>query len=245
MVLAMYGFVSNLITYMTKAARLHLVPRDFLWRAFPPYDAVQAPVPLPKDCDHAKVKRHGNAHGRFATCLTCHMKWRWNATVEKWETKVSSPSSSTPLQPLPAPSSATILRDSEAAMLSKGVKAKPKPTKRPGYAKTTSSASSTASASQRFWTDFSAWELKTEHLPADLQHEVWQICEQASPLDAEPANMTEYMFLNELSFEAQRTSMEKTADQRRHHRLMELRVIPHQEIHLDDEDETFDWSLQD
>ena len=218
----------------------------FLWRAFPPYDAVQAPVPLPKDCDHAKVKRRGNAHGRFATCLTCHMKWRWNATVEKWETKVSSPSSSTPLQPLPAPSSATILRDSEAAMLSKGVKAKPKPTKRPGYAKTTSSASSTASASPEVLDGLQCMGTE-DGTPAGgpSTRGYGRSANKLHLWTPSPANMTEYMFLNELSFEAQRTSVEKTADQRRHQRLMELGVIPQQEIHLDDEGETFDWSLQD
>ncbi|CAK9090716.1 unnamed protein product [Durusdinium trenchii] len=232
LVLAMSGYVSNLITYMAKAARLHLVPPDFLSRAFPPYDAHQ--VLSPKECDHLKVKRHGNAHGRFATCLGCNMKWRWNAACENimgaknWVTKL-------------------LYADYEVAALSKSKgKSKPKTSqRRPPYAQTTSSASSTATTSRMSnWTNFDTWDLNVDHLPAELRHEVHLICEQDSPLDAEPSNLAEYIFLNEEIHEAGRRKMEHTANQRRVRRLIELGVIAEQPAN-EDEDEMFDWSLQD
>ena len=74
-------------------------------------------------CTHGKCRRYGNAHGRFATCLQCGLKWVWNNDLNKWEDrllkegqKAGSKGRSTPLQPLPAPSLQTIAASSQAAL---------------------------------------------------------------------------------------------------------------------------------
>lgn len=139
------------------------------------------------------------------------------------------------------------MKDYEVAALSKSKgKSKPKTSqRRPPYAQTTSSASSTATTSRMSnWTNFDTWDLNVDHLPAELRHEVHLICEQDSPLDAEPSNLAEYIFLNEEIHEAGRRKMEHTANQRRVRRLIELGVIAEQPAN-EDEDEMFDWSLQD
>ena len=72
----------------------------------------------PKDCNHNKCKRYGNAHGRYADCLECGTKWIWSKDKQLWvdrfeaEAMKSPPdgskSRSSRSQPLPPPSSMTI-----------------------------------------------------------------------------------------------------------------------------------------
>ena len=35
---------------------------------------------LQRDCQHLEVKRHGNRHGSYATCLRCKARWLWDGT---------------------------------------------------------------------------------------------------------------------------------------------------------------------
>ena len=98
---------------MVVAVRLGLMPRSWLQEAVPPHVTLKN---HPHRCDHQNIKRHGNAHGRFALCQDCGMKWKWDNNLEKWVDFHGSRSSSTRLLPLPSPSSiATPYHQAKAA----------------------------------------------------------------------------------------------------------------------------------
>lgn len=113
MVSCLVNFKKNLFYQMVVAVRLGLMPRSWLQEAVPPHVTLKN---HPSRCDHQNIKRHGNAHGRFALCQDCGMKWKWDNNLEKWVDFHGSRSSSTRSLPLPSPSSiATPYHQAKAA----------------------------------------------------------------------------------------------------------------------------------
>ena len=75
-----YNFQKNLFYQMVIAVRLGMMPRSWLQEAVPPHVTLKN---HPDRCDHQSIRRHGNAHGRFALCQECGMKWKWDNNLEK------------------------------------------------------------------------------------------------------------------------------------------------------------------
>ena len=108
---------------MVAAVRLSLLPQEIL-SALPP--KMPEPIPRVRDCDHKECKRYGNAHGRFAKCLTCQAVFKWNQGQGVWEIRAKSHSSSSASVPLPMPSP-------ENTVLPTGTTPKSKPTAKPKH----------------------------------------------------------------------------------------------------------------
>lgn len=127
---ALLGFVKNLIIQMLKATKLGIFPRDWLSEAIPPH--IEAKVQV-KDCPHTSVKRYGNLHGRFAQCVTCGLRMKWDPQAELWVHK-----------PLQASSRSLPLSLTNTVVSAPKSRAKPKPSTRASAA----SASSMTTSSQ-------------------------------------------------------------------------------------------------
>ena len=131
---------------MVVAVRLGLMPRSWLQEAVPPHVTLKN---HPHRCDHQNIKRHGNAHGRFALCQDCGMKWKWDNNLEKWVDFHGSRSSSTRLLPLPSPSS-----------IATRPRRPPNPRSRPWQ------------RAERFW----RWKSSTSRSPRPRSHRLaWQL----------------------------------------------------------------------
>lgn len=55
-------------------------------------------------CQHEKITRYGNRHGRYSRCEDCSMRWKWDDNAQKW---VEPPARGSQRLPLPLPSSCT------------------------------------------------------------------------------------------------------------------------------------------
>lgn len=89
------------------------------------------------------------------------------------------------------------------------------------------------------WTKFQLPEMMVEHLTQEQQLEVFNIVQQTSPLDMEPQNMAQAIFLSEEVYRESREEMERCQDQQRWDRLIELGAIEPQD------DEIYDWDAVD
>lgn len=89
------------------------------------------------------------------------------------------------------------------------------------------------------WTNFQLPEMMVEHLTQEQQLEVFNIVQQTSPLDMEPQNMAQAIFLSEEVYRESREEMERCQDQQRWDRLIELGAIEPQD------DEIYDWDAVD
>ncbi|CAL1128378.1 unnamed protein product [Cladocopium goreaui] len=210
---------------------LSLMPRDVL-QALPPQVSIRA---SPDTCDHFQCKRYGNPRGRFAQCLQCLTKWKWNEALEKWQPHGPSAHSSR-LRPLPPPSSATIatsVPSSTAATRAATSEAKAKATPGP--------TSNTSAAPQTQWTSFDDMELHMDHLTEEEQVEVMQIMIQESPIRALQMGTHNWMWeawANDPGHEEDRQRVELQADQKRWDRLIELGVIQNPDSEIYD----FEWN---
>ena len=107
----LHQFVKATFSNMMVMVRLRIMPRKWLIDAVPPYP--EAPeYKDPEDCDHTRVRRYGNAHGRYARCLGCNRRYKWNPDLQKWLVDFKNSSASSPL---PAPSSANTISQAERA----------------------------------------------------------------------------------------------------------------------------------
>ena len=167
----------NFLRHMMMMINLKAMPRDVL-QAIPP---AVPPTANPRTCQHPTTRRYGNAHGRFAECLTCGTKWKWNQ--ESWVPH-GRKERFAHLQPLPPPSSATISQPASSAMRSMRPKALPKPSTRPpaGYPMIGPSTSWTTFSPGEMWTSFNPGDMRTDHLTPSEMEEVVQIISQESPI---------------------------------------------------------------
>ena len=74
-----------------------------------------------------------------------------------------------------------------------------------------------------------------DHLTEDQRYEVWQIVHQPSPLDGPHNTLADHIFHNEETFRDAREALERTADEARWTRLMELGVL------TNPDDPIYDW----
>ena len=223
--------VSRLKNLMMMALRtilqlvnLGIMPRSAL-QVFPPETHVR---PSTTTCVHLQCRRYGNPHGRYAQCLTCETKWKWNPTEELW-VQHGQRASSSRSQPLPPPCSATIAT-SLGAPKSKSratAKIRPQPERR--------SPPTIRPRQSESWTTFGPTVMALDHLTEDQRYEVWQIVHQDSPLDGPHNTMAEHIFHNEETFREAREALERTADEARWTRLMELGVL------TNPDDPIYDW----
>ncbi|CAL1170840.1 unnamed protein product, partial [Cladocopium goreaui] len=223
--------VSRLKNLMMMALRtilqlvnLGIMPRSAL-QVFPPEIHVR---PSTTTCEHLQCRRYGNPHGRYAQCLTCETKWKWNPTEELW-VQHGQRASSSRSQPLPPPCSATIAT-SLGAPKSKSratAKIRPQPERR--------SPPTIRPRQSESWTTFDPTVMALDHLTEDQHYEVWQIVHQDSPLDGPHNTMAEHIFHNEETFREAREALERTADEARWTRLMELGVL------TNPDDPIYDW----
>ena len=196
------------------------------------------PTANPRTCQHPTTRRYGNAHGRFAECLTCGTKWKWSQ--ESWVPH-GRKERSAHLQPLPPPSSATISQPASSAMRSMRPKAQPKASTRPpaGYPMIGPSTSWTTFRPGEMWTSFNPGDMRTDHLTPSEMEEVVQIISQESPIVEmqhrddltwiEEAWLTEDMYLQD------RAQREAASNQTRWDRLTQLGAIG------DMEEEIYEW----
>ena len=196
------------------------------------------PTANPRTCQHPTTRRYGNAHGRYAECLTCSTKWKWSQ--ESWVPH-GRKERSAHLQPLPPPSSATISQPASSAMRSMRPKALPKPSTRPpaGYPMIGPSTSWTTFRPGEMWTSFNPGDMRTDHLTPSEMEEVVQIISQESPIVEmqhrddltwiEEAWLTEDMYLQD------RAQREAASNQARWDRLTQLGAIG------DMEEEIYEW----
>ena len=199
-------------------------------------------------CDHKDIKRYGNMHGRYGKCRKCLRTWKWNAGREEWEVWVGSVGYSARSSPLPLPPSNK--EKDKTAPKATAIKSKAKPKiKRKTVSKPgTSSSAASTSTETRYWTDFRAeYELKMDHLTPEQDYEVYQICEQGSPLDREPHSWAHHAFLFEEGFKEDREKLERDANIIRVRRMVALGVIPEEVLwQIEDwEEESLDWGLVD
>ena len=127
-------------------------------------------------------------------------------------------------------------------------KAKPKIKRKTVSKPGTSSSAASTSTETRYWTDFRAeYELKMDHLTPEQDYEVYQICEQGSPLDREPHSWAHHAFLFEEGFKEDREKLERDANIIRVRRMVALGVIPEEVLwQIEDwEEESLDWGLVD
>jgi len=230
--LRLKSLMKEMIAKMMMVVNLGLMPRDVLQALPPMVDVKENPV----TCNHSKCRRYGNAHGRFADCLQCGLKWVWNDKVKKWEDRVlkdtqktGSKGRSTALQPLPAPSSATIAASSQAALQAT---CKTKPTR----SRRESGVPSAHTMHQEgHWTNFYEMEHHLDHLSENQYLEAFNVMEQEPPFVHEPRNFFEMAFFNDEIYKADRLKMQHEADQKRWERLVELGVVS------TEGDDIFDW----
>ncbi|CAK9109800.1 unnamed protein product, partial [Durusdinium trenchii] len=236
-------FKKNVWIMMAAAVRMHIMPRAWLAEAVPPTTDVP---PHPDKCDHKDIKRYGNMHGRFGKCRKCMRTWKWNESKEEWVVWAGSAGYSARSSPLPLPPSSK----EKDTKVPKGMKAKAKPKmKRRTTTKptTSSTAASSASTETRYWTNFrEEFDLKMDHLTPEQDYEVFQICEQGSPLDREPHSWAHHAFLYEEGFRQDREKLERDANIIRVRRMVNLGVIPEEALwQIEDweEEDSLDWGL--
>lgn len=97
-----------------------------------------------KDCKHSMAKRYGNRHGRFAKCLQCGARFKWNQTADTWDYMGSLPSS-----PLPLPCSENI-RAPLQAQPSQAATSSNNSSRLGAYAKTKAKAQASTTTSSTF-----------------------------------------------------------------------------------------------
>lgn len=69
-----------------QAVRLRIRPRS--WVSYQDPDDMEEKEFLIRrahsPCQHDKIKRYGNRHGRYSSCLSCGKKWKWSDTRDQW-----------------------------------------------------------------------------------------------------------------------------------------------------------------
>jgi hypothetical protein len=98
LVIAVMTFSKDIVINLVKAANLGIFENKWIYAMIPP----QLPE-NPNRCSHNSIKRSGNRHGRYAQCLQCLRRFRWNQEAGQWEFNPLQESSRS--SPLPAPSS--------------------------------------------------------------------------------------------------------------------------------------------
>lgn len=201
--LRLKNMVKGIIWQMVQAVRLGLMSRDLLHALPPQLEMKENPL----TCTHGKCRRYGNAHGRFATCLQCGLKWVWNNDLNKWEDrllkegqKAGSKGRSTPLQPLPAPSSQTIAASSQAAL-----QATSKSVAKPVRSKTDRRA--IGYPREGVWTNFYDMDYKLGHLTESQYLEAFNVMEQDHPFMHTPRNFFEEAFFYDEIYKPDRLKM--------------------------------------
>ena len=94
-----------LIRNLVQAVKLGLRSRAWLSHQDPLYMQEQTAL-LEKytgPCTHDQLKRYGNRHGRYSSCMNCGKKWAWNESRQQWDDYRPRKE----LSPLPLPSSST------------------------------------------------------------------------------------------------------------------------------------------
>ena len=177
-------------------------------KQFPP--VIHGIMNNPMTCNHARCRRYRNIHGRFAECLECKTKWKWNEDNKMW-VEHGRPGRSLRSQPLPLPSSSNTISSTpypKSQMSSALAKAKPKSRpRRPPPAH---------NIKQWMGPIFSAMDLMLDHLTVEQkQRSVPDHTNRCRPLEMEPTNMAEFAFLNEEIHRESREEMERQQDQER------------------------------
>lgn len=97
MVTNLLHFGRTYVVMMVRAVLLGFMPRSWLHDSLPPHLPEH-----PNKCSHQDIKRYGNRHGRFAQCLKCSRKFKWNEVEERWEFNPLKESSQSSQLPVPS-----------------------------------------------------------------------------------------------------------------------------------------------
>ena len=97
MVSAIISLSKDIIWNLMKATNLGIFQKRSVYAMIPPHLSEH-----PNRCKHENIKRSGNQHGKYAQCLQCLRKFRWNQEAGQWEFNPLPESSRS--SPLPAPS---------------------------------------------------------------------------------------------------------------------------------------------
>lgn len=115
----MVHYLKHLTILMVRACNLGMLPRQCLQDyVLPELKVIGSRNQM--TCQHPEYKRYGNATGRYAQCVACGRKWKWDVEMDNWLDFRGSQSSSTRSPPLPLPSSTSNLPKFKA-------KSKPRP----------------------------------------------------------------------------------------------------------------------